>query len=350
MKKCPYCAEEVQDSAVKCKHCHSDLSSQNGTRIEQGASSASHSNGFIETFTSIFQMPVLRVMLWILYFMIFVSMLTSSPFMSLIFLLPPVWWISTSKDKAKIKARLKEWKNHKTRVGFTVFFVLFSVFASLANADAERRETMIAEYPVPAIEIMSNTGSQGEITEYVLEFVSSDTTSVTVNGKTISPDENGTYQTTITLTKPSTSITIKAENEYKDSTETLTITRDKTNAEIAEEEKLAAEAKAKADREAAEEAERQREEEAAQRAWEQSEAGQICARHSDWTDIECGYVADNKYWIGMKYDMLIEERGQPSSTNPSNYGYGTQWQWCWWYYTPSCFYDDDDDGFIDSYN
>jgi hypothetical protein len=88
----------------------------------------------------------------------------------------------------------------------------------------------------------------------------------------------------------------------------------------------------------------------AEAEWKASPAGQICQAHPTWSKDDCGKLANHKVWIGMTYDMLIYLRGEPDSTNVSNYGGGNQYQYCWLNRTPSCFYDNNSDGIMDSYN
>jgi len=83
--------------------------------------------------------------------------------------------------------------------------------------------------------------------------------------------------------------------------------------------------------------------------WNNSKAGKIQRKHPNWTNEECINLANRQVWIGMTIEMLKYSRGKPNHANPSNYGNGTEWQWCWDDYTPSCFYGKDN-GVITSYN
>ncbi len=90
---------------------------------------------------------------------------------------------------------------------------------------------------------------------------------------------------------------------------------------------------------------------AKQAIWDNSKAGRLCKAHPNWSKEDCQNIADRMYWIGMTYEMLVASYGRkPDSANPSNYGQGVSWQWCWYNSTPLCFYDSNDDGIIDSYN
>lgn len=87
-----------------------------------------------------------------------------------------------------------------------------------------------------------------------------------------------------------------------------------------------------------------------EKAWKKSKAGRIQIKHPEWSREDCERLADRQVWIGMDIWMVVYLRGKPNSANKSDYGDGVNWQWCWHDYNPSCFYDDNGDNLIDSYN
>ena len=78
-------------------------------------------------------------------------------------------------------------------------------------------------------------------------------------------------------------------------------------------------------------------------------AADVHVAHMSWSDADCERLARGEFWVGMTSTMLSYVRGKPDHVNISDYGSGKQYQFCWTYLTPSCFYLGED-GIVSAYN